>query len=200
MLFESQLRDLYVMLPWVSTRKQKQAVRTIDVQKRRIMTPDQVKEASRQIVARIAEMQHFKDAKTVMIYYPVHNEVDLRSLVQQYANEKTFLFPAIAHHTHKMEARVFEPHTPFLKGRYGIPEPNTLPYQGSIDMVIAPGVSFDVRHWRMGRGGGFYDRFLRRYANAFRVGVCYDFQLHKKVPHWLNDKRMNRVVTPTQTI
>jgi len=200
MLFESQIHDLYSMLPWVSTRRAKRALRAIDSQKRRILTPEQVKTASEQVVARIEELQHFKDAQTVMIYYPVHNEIDLRKLVSKYEEEKTFLFPAIAHHTHKMEVREYEHHTPFVKGRYGIPEPRTDAYLGAIDLIITPGMSFDKQHWRVGRGGGFYDRFLRHYINVFKIGVCYDFQLHERVPHWIFDKRVNRVVTPTQTI
>jgi len=200
MLFESQLHDLYAILPWVSVRRKKEAMRNIDSQKRRILTPDRIKEDSAKIVERIAQMHHFKDAKTVMVYYPVHNEVDLRGLVQQFEKEKTFLFPAIAHHTHKMEVRRFESHTPFVKGRYGIPEPKTEAYDGPIDMIITPGLCFDKNHWRVGRGGGYYDRFLRRFPGVYKVGVGYDFQLHKEVPHWIFDRRVDRVVTPSQTI
>lgn len=200
MLFESQLHDLYGMLPWVSVRREKRSMRNIDAQKRRILTPDQIKEASQKIIERIEAMQHFQDAKVVMVYYPVHNEVDLRPLVQKYAQDKIFLFPSLTHYTHRMEVRQYEPHVPFVKGRHGIPQPQSPVYEGSIDMIITPGISFDKHHWRLGRGGGYYDRFLRHYAYAHKVGVCYDFQLHDKAPHWIFDRRVNRVVTPTQTI
>jgi len=200
MLFESQLRDLRARLPWVATRRAKRAMRAIDSQKRRILTPDDVKEASAKVVERIKAMHHFKEAKVVLVYYPIHNEIDLRALVQEYAGEKIFLFPALKHRTHKMEVRMFEPHTPFKKGRYGIPQPSTEAYHGAIDMIIAPGMCFDKQHWRVGRGGGYYDRFLRRYKLSYKVGVGYDFQLHKEVPHWIFDKKMNRIVTPNQTI
>jgi len=200
MLFESQLHDLYGMLPWVSAHRGKQAIRNLDSQKRRILTEEQIQEASQKVIARLEDMQHFQDAKVVMVYYPVHKEIDLRPLVKKYADKKKFLFPALTHHKHTMEARVYEHHTPFVKGRYGIPEPRTEAYDGPIDMIITPGMSFDKHHWRVGRGGGYYDRFLRHFRLVFKVGVGYDFQLHEKVPHWLFDKRMDRVVTPTQTI
>lgn len=200
MLFESQLHDLYGVLPWVATRRSKEAMRNIDSQKRRILTPEKIKEDSAKVIARLERMHHFKDAKVVMVYFPVHNEIDLRPLVQQYAGEKTFLFPAIVHHTHVMEVRRFEPHTPFTKGRYGIPQPDTEAYKGPIDMIITPGLCYDKHHWRIGRGGGYYDRFLKHYANVYKVGVGYDFQLHDKVPHWIFDQRIDRVVTPSQTI
>jgi len=200
MLFESQIHDLYCMLPWVAAKRAKQAMRNIDSQKRRILTPEQIEDASAKAVARIEMMQHFQDAKVVMIYFPVHKEIDVRPLVRKYEKEKTFLFPALTHHKHKMEVRIYEHHTPFVKGRFGIPEPNTPAYTGKIDLIITPGMCFDKNHWRVGRGGGYYDRFLRHYKYVYKVGVCYDFQLHKKVPHWIFDKRVDRVVTPTLTI
>jgi len=200
MLFESQIHDLYNMLPWISTSNAKRNMRGIDAQKRRILTPEKVNDASEKVMARIEAMQHFRDAKVVMVYYPVNKEIDLRPLVRKYAQEKTFLFPALAHLTHRMEARVYEPHVPFIKGRFGIPQPQSPAYTGAIDLIITPGISFDKHHWRLGRGGGFYDRFLRHYMHVQKVGVCYDFQLHEKVPRWIFDRRVNRVITPTQSI
>lgn len=200
MLFESQLHDLVAVLPWVSTKTAKDKMRAIDTQKRRILTPETVKEESDKVIARIENMHHFQRAKVVFVYFPVHNEIDLRPLVQKYAGEKMFLFPALTHRSHHMEVRVYEPHTPFVKGTFGIPEPNTKVYHGPIDLALVPGVSFDRHYWRVGRGGGYYDRFLKKYSSVFCVGVCYDFQLHKTVPHWLGDKKMNRIVTPSQTI
>jgi len=200
MLFESQLHDLYIKLPWVSVHRQKQSMRNIDAQRLRILTPEQIKEDSGKVIERIVDLHHFKQAKTIMVYFPTHHEIDLRPLVQKYASEKTFLFPALRHRSHRMEARIYVPHTPFVKGRFGIPEPRTDAYDGTIDLIITPGLCFDKRHWRVGRGGGFYDRFLRYYAGVFTMGVCYDFQLHEKVPHWIFDRKVDRVITPTQSI
>lgn len=199
MLFESQLHDFYKHLPWVQVAEEKKAVRAIDAQKRRILPAEQAAEWSAQIVERIQEMNHFQSAKTILVYYPIHNEVDLRELVRQYADTKTFLFPATLRH-HRMEVRKFEHHVPLQKGRYGIPEPHTPAYHGPIDLMIVPGISFDKKGHRLGRGGGYYDRFLKRYRDTFKVGVCYDFQLHHEIPYGLFDKNMNAVVTPTQTI
>lgn len=200
MLFESQFRDLYAMLPWVSTRVAKEKMRAVDTQKRRILTPEFIQEESAKVVARIEEMKHFQDAKVVMLYFPVHNEIDLRPLVRKYADQKTFLFPGLTHRTHRMQVRKYEYKVPFVKGAYGIPQPQTAVYEGPIDLILVPGISFDKHRWRVGRGGGYYDRFLRNYSDVFRVGVGYDFQLHNTVPHWLGDRRMNHVVVPSQTI
>ena len=199
MLFQSQLIDLYQRLPWVYIRRQKSALRALDSQKRRVLTEDEIKEQSRQIVERIAQMPLFQKAKTVMIYYPIHNEVDLRHLVKLFHDEKTFLLPATTSKK-RMEVRQYVKGEPLKRGRFGIPEPNTPAWTGMIDLILTPGVAFDKRCRRLGRGGGYYDRFLKNYREAKKVGVCYDFQLHTEIPHGWFDVPMNAVVTPSQSI
>lgn len=199
MLFDSQIRDLKQHLPWEQINYAKSQLRGLDEQKRRILTPEQVKEESHKIVARIESMRHFQDAKVVMLYYPIQNEVDLRSLVSKYDGEKTFLLPATLA-DHKMEVRIVHRDTELKKGRYGVPEPPAEAYKGKIDLILVPGVAFDKNLYRLGRGGGYYDRFLRRYRRSFKVGVCYSSQLHENIPHSWHDIRMNHVVSPDQII
>lgn len=199
-LFMSQLHDLYIQLPWVAAHRGKQARRAIDEQKRRIYPKEKIEAESALVCERLEKSVHFQQAKVIMAYFPVHNEVDILPLIRKYKNEKTFLFPALTHGSHKMKARVFHPHTPFQKNRFGIPEPDTEEYTGTIDMILVPGISFDKKRWRIGRGGAYYDRFLKKYRRSFKVGICYDFQLHEDVPHWIKDVRMDRVVTPTTII
>jgi len=199
MLFQSQYEDIVYRLPWIRTHRKKQEMRTLDGQKRRIMQPERVKAESHAIIEQIERMQCFKEAKTVMVYYPIHNEVDLRHLVHLYQDEKTFLLPATIS-SKKMEIRVWHKDTPLLKGRFGIPEPNTPAWTGPVDLILVPGVAFDKECHRLGRGGGYYDRFLKHYRHATKVGVCYEFQLHHHVPCGYFDMPVDRVVTPKETI
>lgn len=199
MLFASQIQDLKLLLPWVRVRRAQLAMRGIVEQQRRVMTPEQVAEQSALIMARLEHMPSFKAAKTVMLYYPIHNEVDLRPLLNKYAGEKTFLFPVT--HRRYMDAHPYEGEEMMFKGHYGIPEPQTPPYKGKIDLILVPGVVFDQRGHRIGRGGGYYDKFLSRHSSVKKVGVCYAFQLKKhNIPYHLWDVRMDRVVTPQLTI
>ena len=199
MLFESQIYDLKMWLPWVHARREQQALRAIVEQQRRIMTPEQVAEQSARIVAQIEQMSWFQNAQTVLIYYPIHNEVDLRPLLNKYKDQKTFLFPVT--HRHSMEVRPYDGEDMMRKGRLGVPEPQTDTFKGAIDLIFVPGVVFDKQKHRIGRGGGYYDKFLSKQLLSKKVGVCYDFQLKKHdVPHTWRDKKMDRVVTPQQTI
>ena len=199
MLFGAQIHDLKMLLPWVRIRREKAAMRAVVEQKRRMMTPEEVTEQSGRIIAQIEQMSVFRDAQSVLIYYPVHNEVDLRPLLTKYEGQKIFLFPVT--HRRSMEVRPYDGEDMMRKGRYGVPEPQTETYSGPIDLILVPGVVFDQHCHRIGRGGGYYDKFLRHHLASKKIGVCYSFQLKKHtIPHTWRDLRMDRVVTPQQTI
>lgn len=199
MLFESQVHDFWSILPWIRTRREQRALRAVVEQKRRIMTKEQVEEQSALIMAQLEQMSAFREAKTVLLYYPIHNEVDLRPLLTKYKGQKIFLLPVT--HRHSMEVRPYDGEDMMRRGRLGVPEPQTFTYHGHIDLIIVPGVVFDQHRHRIGRGGGYYDRFLRKQLTAKKVGVCYSFQLKKHtIPHSWRDQKLDRIITPQQTI
>ena len=121
MLFESQIHDLKMWLPWCRIRRDQAALRAIVEQQRRMMKPEDVTSQSAQVISQIEKMTAFREAKTVMLYYPVHNEVDLRPLLDKYAGEKTFLLPVT--HRHSMEVRPYDGEDMMRKGHLGVPEP-----------------------------------------------------------------------------
>ena len=199
MLFESQIHDFKMWFPWFRIRREQAALRAIVEQQRRMMTKEQVAEQSAQIIAQLEQMSAFRDAQVVLLYYPIHNEVDLRPLLTKYAGQKIFLLPVT--HRHSMEVRPYDGEDMMRKGRLGVPEPQTKTYKGSIDLIVVPGVVFDQHRHRIGRGGGYYDKFLRKQLSAKKIGVCYAFQLKKHdIPHLIREPKMDRVITPQQTI
>ena len=199
MLFDAQLHDFIAWLPWNRISREQTALRAVVEQRRRVLDKAKVAEDSARIIAQIEQMAAFREAKVVMMYYPVHNEVDLRPLLAKYEGQKIFLLPVT--HRHSMEVRPYDGEEMMRKGRLGVPEPQTQPYSGHIDLMLVPGVVFDHHCHRIGRGGGYYDKFLRKHPYATKVGVCYSFQLKKHtIPHKRADQKMDRIVTPLQTI
>ena len=199
MLFESQIHDFLSWLPWVRIRRDQSTMRAIVEQRRRILTKEEVAEASARIIEQIEQMSSFREAHVVMLYYPVHNEVDLRPLLAKYEGQKIFLLPVT--HRRSMEVRPYDGEDMMRKGRLGVPEPQTETYKGHIDLILVPGVVFDHQCHRIGRGGGYYDRFLSKHLSAKKIGVCYDFQLKKhEIPHFIRDRKVDRIVTPQKTI
>lgn len=88
-------------------------------------------------------------------------------------------------------------------GVWGIREPSALrPVDpGQLDAIVAPGLGFDRRGFRIGYGGGFYDRLLRRCrADALRAGIGFHTQLVSEVPHDEDDEPLDVVVTDLETI
>lgn len=83
-------------------------------------------------------------------------------------------------------------------GQFGILEPAAeAPDAGrEFDLILVPGMAFDFRGGRLGRGRGFYDRFLSN-ARGPRAGVCFEDQIVDDVPSEAHDLRMDFVVTPS---
>jgi 5-formyltetrahydrofolate cyclo-ligase len=168
-------------------------------QKRRMLTVEMVRESSDQVVSLIEQLPAFQAAQTVLIYYPTRNEIDVLSLIKKYKRTKTFLFPVVKGRS--MDACPYEGNEKMHRGKYNIPEPTTAPYTGKIDLTIVPGLAFDAKGNRLGRGGGYYDRFISATkSQSLLVGVGYDFQMVDSVPTNLFDKRMNYVVSPSKGI
>lgn len=198
MLFETNIRDLLRLLPTYRTRKAKVEMRELLTQKRRLLTDEQKTEASSRVIERLEQMEWFREAKTVLIYYPIHNEIDLLPLVKKYKHEKTLLFPVT--HRKTIDACPYRGNALMKRGKFNIPEPQTEPYKGKIDLILIPGVAFDRKCNRLGRGGGYYDRFLCKQRHSKLIGVGYDFQIVDEVPTERNDMRLQGVIVPSQTI
>jgi 5-formyltetrahydrofolate cyclo-ligase len=178
--------------------REKQQVRELLIQKRRMLSADERKELSESILSQLERMTIFQEAKTVLLYYPKNNEVDVLPLFKRYKREKTLLLPVT--HRREMAAHPFEGNDKMHRGKFGIPEPTTPAYEGAIDLIIVPAVAFDKRGYRLGRGGGFYDRFIKKQPHATLIGVGYDFQLLDEVPVLKHDQKMHRIILPSQTI
>ncbi|MBI2095361.1 MAG: 5-formyltetrahydrofolate cyclo-ligase [Candidatus Omnitrophica bacterium] len=87
-----------------------------------------------------------------------------------------------------------------MKNSYGIlepvPDPSALVEPAKVDLAVVPGVVFDRANHRLGRGRGFYDRFLKKLkAGTPKVGLAYAFQVVETVPVDTHDVRLDQVLT-----
>ena len=198
MLFEANIRDLLSLLPQRRLHRAKQSLRELLIQKRRMMSAEERTAQSALILSQLEKMTVFQEAKTVLLYYPKNNEVDVLPLFKRYKRDKVLLLPVT--HRRGMTANPYEGNDKMHRGKVGIPEPTTPPYEGEIDLIIVPAVAFDKQGNRLGRGGGYYDRFLKKQSHATFIGVGYDFQLVDEVPVRKHDQKMHRISLPSQTI
>ncbi|MBI9019876.1 MAG: 5-formyltetrahydrofolate cyclo-ligase [Verrucomicrobia bacterium] len=149
------------------------------------------------VVKKFQTLELFQQAKTVGVYIPLPDEVDITPLFQwletNCVGAQTFYIPAYD------EAlgvyRLAEYSGELKKGKFGIPEPaNPIFAPEEIDLILVPGVAFDHSGNRIGRGGGFYDRLLPQYR-AVRAGICFGFQCLERIPAEPHDCKMNLIVT-----
>lgn len=198
MLFESNIKDLLSLLPQCRLHRAKQRMRELLIQKRRMLSAEERTAQSELILSQLEKMTVFREAKTVLLYYPKNNEVDVLPLFKRYKRDKVLLLPVT--HRNGMTANPYEGNDKMHRGKVGIPEPTTPPFEGNIDVIIVPAVAFDKEGNRLGRGGGYYDRFLKKQTHATFIGVGYDFQLVDEVPVRKHDQKMHRIILPSQTI
>ena len=82
-----------------------------------------------------------------------------------------------------------------IPGQFGIREPAPGPSPDQLDLIVVPGLAFSAEGNRLGRGAGFYDRFLATAPQTtLKIGVCFEFQQVSSIPHEPHDVTMDVVV------
>ena len=122
--------------------------------------------------------------QTIMAYWPLPDEVDIRPLLDRLVGEgRTVLLPRVVDDTTMQLHRYTSP-ADLTEGAFHIMEPTGIPFTQLAEMTVAlvPGVAFDAAGHRLGRGRGYYDRFLASCPHIYKIGVCFPFQRVALVP------------------
>jgi len=143
-------------------------------------------------------------AHTILFFAPLPDELDVWPLLEKFlAAGKICALPAFDAATQTYSARrVVNLATDIVTGKFGVREPAAscaeIPLAG-FDLVLVPGVAFDLRGHRLGRGQGFYDRILAS-ASGVKCGVAYDFQMVEQVPTEPHDAPVDFIMTPSRCV
>ncbi|MDD2271026.1 MAG: 5-formyltetrahydrofolate cyclo-ligase [Desulfuromonadaceae bacterium] len=182
----------------------KRSLRTQLLAQRRALAPDVWGASSRAAQLNLLSLDEYVQAECVALYASAHNETDTALiLATAFEAGKRVLYPAVC--GHQMVFRRVERVEALQKGAFGIlePCPTGIDHQADeADLIVVPGVAFDLSGHRIGYGKGFYDRFLHHPdCRAHLVGLCHDFQLVENlIPADSHDIPMEIIITDKRII
>jgi 5-formyltetrahydrofolate cyclo-ligase len=141
----------------------------------------------------------FKKAKTVMFYISFDGEVDTQGMIKEaHRLGKRVAVPVCKKHKISIMPCILKNKAGLRKGPYGVCEPAVKKYMKleELDLVIVPGVAFDKKGNRLGRGGGCYDHFLQKIpCDTPSIGLAYSFQILPFLPTTKTDVKIGRVIS-----
>jgi 5-formyltetrahydrofolate cyclo-ligase len=164
------------------------------------LPPEQARTRSRSVQTRALRLRCYREAAAVLLYAAVGNEVATDLIFEDArAARRPVYFPVAQPATRCLDFRAVLALDELREGSFGIPQPEDgEPFRpGERDAVVfVPGLAFSVNGQRLGRGGGFYDRFLASTGPGITaVGLGYSFQVLDQLPQDGWDRQLAWVVT-----
>jgi 5-formyltetrahydrofolate cyclo-ligase len=171
----------------------KSEIRTIIKERKSSVPLNELKTKSYGICLKLEQLEHFKNSKIIVSYWPLIKEVDITELNKKYCIDKTILLPVIIENNITLKQFTFENEMEI--GELGIKSPVGKEFMDfdKIDLIIVPGIAFDAKGNRLGRGKGYYDRFLHK-LRSYKIGICFDFQLFEQIPVDNHDYKVDEVI------
>ncbi len=181
--------------------EEKKVLRQNLLAERKTLSAEERKSGAAEIRRGIHSWSVFRQAESVMLYLALPLEPDIDGLLEQaFIQGKNVAVPQIMPGEGRMEAVEWTPALELEKGRFAIrqiPEAQRkLVAPQNIELVIVPCLALDRRGFRLGMGGGYYDRFLPQLsARTVLLGVCWHHQLQDLLPVEEHDRRLHYVIT-----
>lgn len=163
---------------------------------KRQFSNEQLHEMSVAIIRQLTVQPAIKKSKVILMYYSLDDEVDTHKVIDELvAKGKIILLPVVISDT-EMELRRYTGPEDLRGGFFNIMEPvgELFTDYDKIDAAVVPGMSFDSQGNRLGRGRGYYDRFLPKIPQAVKIGICFPFQKFPSIPVDENDIKMDIVL------
>jgi 5-formyltetrahydrofolate cyclo-ligase len=169
---------------------------------RQSLSPQAWQEKSHHLCIQLQNSSIFHQSQTVLAYFSFRQEADLSSLFQSDFNKK-WGFPRCVEQS--LIWHSWQPSQPLQMGAYGILEPDThLPLidPKTVDLILVPAVACDRQGYRLGYGGGFYDRLLSlpEWSSIPTVGIVFELAYLPQLPRETWDQPLQFVCTENQLI
>ena len=198
----------------------KQELRLAMRAKKRLLSDGERNAAAERLFEQVENAPFFQKARCIACYAALPDEVPTMAFLEKWRGEKVFLLPIVE--GERMRFVEYSGEEALQKGAFGILEPTganaecgmqhaelvrelstrvvgsqSAQSQFRVDCILVPGVAFDQKGNRMGRGKGYYDRFLCQ-TYIYKVGICFDFQLLECIPSEETDIPMDEIITESR--
>lgn len=176
----------------------KNSFRRMVLEKRKNIPAVSRRAKSKKIFKRLIQTSVFQRSAHIAFYCGITPEVSTQSFLKAALKDKKIYLPRVQLRKKRLQFHRVRSLGDLRRGPYGILEPKpscaAIPAK-RLELIIVPGVAFDRRGGRLGRGAGYYDRFLKKAKQAVKVGLCFREQIVKKIPMKHHDVRMDRIIT-----
>jgi len=175
--------------------------------KRNLLSKRTILEKSNRIVDKLIKFDKYQQSEKIMLYIATKSEVQTQRIIEsaQKDNKKIYI-PLIIQEQHDLTpSLVIDYEKEIALGNLGIYQPkeefHRLFPPNILDLVIIPGVAFTQQGHRLGRGGGYYDRFLKKLSGqAYSVALAFEMQIIKEIPLEESDMPVDCIITEKRII
>ncbi len=174
-------------------------------QKRSSLNNLEIKKLNNIIFSKFINSNIYKNSNKIMIYISFDSEIDTHRLINQILSDgKRVIVPITDSKNNKLIPSELYSMEELELGFYNILTPKTefirVFDKTKLDLIIVPGIVFDKTGYRLGYGGGYYDKFLHDLKNIPKISLCYDFQLIDSVPKESYDIPVNYILTDKRSV
>ncbi|NBG87353.1 5-formyltetrahydrofolate cyclo-ligase [Isachenkonia alkalipeptolytica] len=185
----------------------KKELRQEMIQQRKSLSPLEIKEKSLEIFHRLQGLSAYENARKLMTYVPFREEIHTTLLIRDFLAKNRQVFIPVTQPKEKkiIISELLDLEKDLETGHFGVMEPKPFAFRPKdpkiIDLVIVPGLAFTTSGYRIGYGGGYYDRFLPTLEqNPVTIALALDFQIVDSLPIDRYDVPVDMIVTESRVI
>ncbi len=185
----------------------KEEIRRDILKKRYSLSKNDIRNKSQQVFLHLAETVEYINSQNIMFYVATRSEAQTEEMIKMSIKMgKNVFVPIILPECLNLApSKIFDFDIELEKGKKGILEPKKEYYRlfppENIDLIIIPGVAFDLNGNRIGRGFGYYDNFLKKVCSSAKiVALAFEMQIVKEIPNDKNDIPVHGIITEKRII
>lgn len=174
---------------------QKKKLRREILNKRNLLSPLEKQKFDLLTCSRLEKLISERNYKNVHAYIPMGSEIDISPLLKKLLTKGIKVVTSKTLKNRQLQHLILHSLQDLEEGVFGTSHPaNSVVYSGVYDIIIVPGLAFDKDKYRLGYGGGYYDKFLKDHPNAFTVGIGYTFQKLQSIPKEIHDACLDMIL------